>query len=247
MARLDLEPLPPAQPGVPLVRSVYNAASYRLGDIASPGELVSIFGAELAPAEGKATGFPLPKTLQGVRVTIGGLVVPLLYVSPSQINFQVPPEVPLGTAKLVVERGTQSGLERSLQVVSTVPGIFTASGDGRTAPLIVHTSDYSLVTPQRPARAGEYLAIFCTGLGTTNPSVAGGEAAPMAPVPTQAVFEVVVDSRLQGTASYAGLAPGYAGLYQVNFKLLDDERPGTKLLYFSAAGDYSNEVPLHVQ
>ena len=243
-ARLDLEPLPPAQPGVPLVRSVYNAASYRVGDVVSPGEIVSLFGDELAPAAESFRAFPLPPSLQGVSATIGGIAAPLFYVSPGQINLQVPPAVPPGATTLAVKRGTQT-VARPVRVIAATPGIFTASGDGRTAPLVVHASDYSLVTEQNPAHAGEYLTIFCTGLGDTVASIPAGGPAPPVPTPIQANYQVISDVAL--TTLYGGLAPGYAGLYQINFKLGDHAASGAMVLYVSVGAASSNEVPLYVR
>jgi uncharacterized protein (TIGR03437 family) len=237
-ARLDVEPLPPAEPGVPLVREVHNAASYRVGDVISPGEIVTLYGAELAPAAGQAANFPLPETLQGVRVSIGGLTAPLLYVSPAQINFQVPTDLPLGGTSLVVHRGNQASAERPVRVTDGTPGIFTTGGDGQSAPVIVHAKDYTLVTSQNPAHAGEYLTIFCTGLGVTTPNIRSGDAAP--PIPASAQTKLFVPL---GQLTYAGLAPGYAGLYQVNVKLDDNLTPGLELFYISS----SNVVPLYLQ
>jgi uncharacterized protein (TIGR03437 family) len=129
-------------------------------------------------------------------------------------------------------------------VIPATPGIFTAAGDGYNSPIVVHTADYTQVTPQNPAHAGEYLAIFCAGLGAVNGSVRAGDAAPAAPI--QQGFEVVVDSRLVDSAPYAGLAPGFAGLYQVNFQVAAGETPGVELVYVSILGVSSNEVPLYV-
>jgi uncharacterized protein (TIGR03437 family) len=130
-------------------------------------------------------------------------------------------------------------------VIPATPGIFTAAGDGYNSPVVVHTSDYTQVTPQNPAHAGEFLAIFCTGLGAVNGSVRAGDAAPAAPV--QPSFEVVVDSAGVRSAPYAGLAPGFAGLYQVNFQVSASETPGVKLLYVDIWGVTSNQVPLYVK
>jgi uncharacterized protein (TIGR03437 family) len=246
LARLDLEPLPQPSPGVPLIRAVYNAASYRLGDAVSQGEIVSLFGAELAPATQSAAGYPLPQTLQGVSVTIGGINAPLFYVSPGQINFQAPFELPLGPASIVVKRGTEASVERPVRVILFSPGIFTASSDAFSTPIIVHISDYSLVTPQNPAHAGEYLAIYCTGLGVAGTSVRSGEAAPSVPTPVQPLVEVDVDSRVTQVV-YAGLAPGFAGLYQVNFQIPTDETSGTKPTSVSIQGMQSPPVALFVK
>ena len=235
LARIDLSP-PAPTPGVPLVTAAYNAASFRLGDVVTPGEAVSIFGAELAPLAAGASGYPLPQALQGVSVTVGGLTAPLYYVSPGQINFQVPFEIATGASSIVVKRGTQSGAARAVQVIPFSPGIFT----------VVHVSDYTIVTPQNPAHAGENLAIFCTGLGVPETGIPSGGAAPPVPDPVQPLVEAVEDSRL-AQVQYAGLAPGFAGLYQVNFQVISNETPGTKLLYVGIQGLYSNPFLLVVQ
>jgi uncharacterized protein (TIGR03437 family) len=244
---LSFGPLPTTPPGVPLILSAYNTASFDLSDTVAPGETVTIFGEELAPAAQPAAAYPLPPTLQGVSVTVGGIVAPLFYVSPGQINFQVPYGVPLGDAALVVARGSQSG-QRALTVVAAAPGIFTASGDGSSSQAyVVHTSDYTRVTQTNPARAGEYLAVFCTGLGATAPAIAEGQAAPVAPI--QAKYSVNVNSRLANPSpyDYAGLAPGYAGLYQVNFRLFSDQSSGVTVVSVDLGASSTQLVPLWVQ
>jgi len=245
VARLDLDPLPPAQPGVPLVRAIYNAAGFELGDVVSPGEIVSLFGAELAPAAQAAAGYPLPPTLQGVSVTVGGVTAPLFYVSPTQINFQAPFELPLTGASIIVNRGTQSSAARPVRVIPFGPGIFTGASGGFQSPVIVHISDYSLVTAENPAQAGEYLAIYCTGLGVTGTMIPSGAAAPPGPTPVQYLVQVEADSGIAVT--YAGLAPGFAGLYQVNIQVLSVATPRTNLLSVSMLGVSSNQVYLYVK
>jgi uncharacterized protein (TIGR03437 family) len=244
---------PPATPaGVPLILSVYNAASYHLSDTVAPGEAVAIFGEQLAPAAQQALSYPLPPSLGGVSVTVGGIAAPLYFVSPGQINFQVPYGVqatygaPPVSATLVVTNGSQSG-QRTLYVVAGAPGIFTASGDGSTdQAYVVHTSDYSRVTQSNPAKAGEYLAIFCTGLGATDPPSVEGQPAQAAPVLPTSLFIVDVDGR-EALPSYAGLAPGFAGLYQVNFQLFSDQQSGMRMLIVASGLSSSQFVPLWVQ
>ena len=240
-ARIDFQP-PTTPPGVPLVLSVNNGASFIAGDIVAPGEIVSLFGKELAPAAEVATSVRLPRAIQGVSVTIGGIAAPLFYVSPTQINFQVPFELPLGSASLSLQRGSQTTALRTLTVAASAPGIFTlANGQ----PAVVHAADFSLVTPQNPARPGEYLAVFCTGLGTTNPPAASGErAVAAATVPQQAygVFSSGPEIRL----AYIGLAPGFVGLYQINFQVSPRESAGIKHLYFQVGPNYTNQVSVPV-
>jgi uncharacterized protein (TIGR03437 family) len=201
LARVDLAP-PTPQPGVPLISSAYNAASYRPATSVAPGEIVTLFGAELAPAAEAAQSFPLPATLQGIRVMIGGTAAPLLYVSPGQINFQMPYDIPQAGTSIVIQRGGQASAPWPVGALAGAPGIFTTA-DGYTAPIVAHASDFALVTPQHPAHAGEYLALFCTGLGATNPSVPAGDAALAAPI--QQSYELAIDSRLVEVCRTPGL------------------------------------------
>ena len=153
--------------------------------------------------------------------------------------------MPLGSTTLAVTRGSQSG-QRALQVAAGAPGIFTAAGDGSSNDaLVVHTSDYSRVTQASPVKAGEYLAMFCTGLGVTNPPAVEGQPAQPAQI-LPGYFFVDVNSR-EAMPSYAGLAPGYAGLYQVNFQLPADQESGMTVVSFYSSSGQSQLVPLWVQ
>ena len=166
-------------------------------------------------------------------------------MSPGQINFQAPLESTTGASSIVVKRGSQRD-SAEFSVIPFSPGIFTAAGSGTGTPVVVHISDYSVVTAQNPAHAGEFLAIYCTGLGVPITPVQSGDAAPPSAMPVAPLVQVVEDSRIFG-AVYAGLAPGFAGLYQVNFQVLTDETPGAKSLYVQMLGTSSNQVPLYVQ
>ena len=221
---------------------MYNAASYRLGDLVSPGGIFSLFGAELANSTAPAKATPLPRELSGTRVTIGGIDAPLYFVSPGQINYEAPAELPLGMAELVVIRGGQSSARRLVRVVKNTPGIFTA---GSGLPIVVHSSDYSLVNAQNPARPGEVLVAFVTGLGLTTPAAVSGEPNPGMPAPLADLsrFQTALDDLLLMPTLYAGLAPGFAGLYQVNFQVDGGATPGLHWLRVSGA----NLVPLYVR
>jgi uncharacterized protein (TIGR03437 family) len=244
LVRIDLSP-PTPKPGVPLIQTAYNAASYRPATTVAPGELVALMGAELAPATERAQLFPLPTSLQGVQVLVGETAVPLLFVSPDQINFQVPYDIPATGVSITVERAGQRSNVWSAVTVTAAPGIFTGT-DGYTAPVVVHASDYTLVTPQHPAHQGEYLAVFCSGLGATNPPARAGDAATAARI--QQNYYVTLDGLVVDVSPYAGLAPGWAGLYQINFQLRNDEPTGTRLLNLSVGpGMTSNRVQIYVE
>jgi uncharacterized protein (TIGR03437 family) len=192
---------------LPVIASVSNAASFIIENAVSPGELATIMGVGLAVDTASATGFPLPLTLQGASVEIGGVAAPLLYVSPTQINFQVPYDLPQSASSIVVGNGVQKSAALPVRVVPVTPGIFTLNGN-YTAPFVVHTSDYSLATAQNPARAGESLAIYCTGLGATNPpATAGAASAGLAPI-TGTVQIMFGSSYIPATYGFRRTIPG---------------------------------------
>lgn len=237
VARIDSAP-PATQPGVPRIDAVYDGASFEWGNAVAPGEVVTLIGAELASATQSAASAPLPASLSDVSVTIGGIAAPLYYVSPTQINFQAPLGLTLGAADLAVTRGA-TVTHRAVNAVAARPGIFFVNG----VPAVTHASDFSLVTAANPAHPGEYLAVFCSGLGATTPAVAAGQVSPLALLQAQA-FGVVGGREIN--VQYAGLAPGSIGLYQVNFQLPSDTSSGLTDLYLSAYGS-TNDVPLYVQ
>jgi uncharacterized protein (TIGR03437 family) len=108
----------------------------------------------------------------------------------------------------------------------------------------MHAADFSLVTEQNPAHSGEYLAAFVTGFGATDPPAVTGEPA-AGPARVAGAVEAALDSRLV-TVSYAGLAPGWVGLYQINFRLDGSITPGLKELYFSVSGQATNPTRIRV-
>lgn len=239
LARIDPS-APAAQPGVPRIDAVYDGASFEWGNEIAPGEVVTLAGAELASVAQTAAAAILPLSLGGVTVAVGGTAAPLYYASPSQINFEAPTNLPLGPADLAVTRGSNV-THRAVNIVAARPGIFFVNG----VPAVTHASDFSLVTAANPAHPGEYLAIFCSGLGAVNPAVQEGQPAPLASLVAQAF--AVVGGR-QVNVQYAGTAPGTVGLYQVNFQLPPDTASELLDLYIRTGSFRStNDVPLYVQ
>ncbi|OFW10056.1 MAG: hypothetical protein A3G20_03565 [Acidobacteria bacterium RIFCSPLOWO2_12_FULL_59_11] len=148
----------------------------------APGGLVSIFGTGLAGTDTPITAdsLPRPTKLGGVQVKFNGIPAPLLYVSPTQINAQVPFELTGYSASVEVEKDTPTGPVVSAAVAAGVangaPGIFTPSQTGDGPGMIFHT-DYTPVTDESPAVPGETLIAFATGLGTVDQPVTTGATA----------------------------------------------------------------------
>jgi uncharacterized protein (TIGR03437 family) len=208
-------------PGSPQVNigGIVSAASYQ--SAFSPGQLISIFGTNLTTGGPYlATTFPLPITLGPTDVRLNGLACPLLYVSNTQINAQIPFSnfIPGSSLTLTVALNALTSLASPITIADTAPAIFTisqtgaGSGTGSGPGAILH-ADYTPVSTSHPATAGEIVLIYATGLGQTLPATTEGLAA------TSGVVAAPVYVTMGGAManiSYAGVAPTYAGLYQVN-------------------------------
>ena len=220
--------------------SVGNAASGDPNAIA-PGSIVSIYGANLAQATDTAKAFPLPATLAGASVRVNSVAAPLFYASPGQINAQVPFGVAAGTAAVEVRSGDALVGTANVTVRPAAPGLFT--NDDQAAVL---NQDGSVNSAGRPAGAGSVVAAYLTGLGPVdNPVPTGSPAAanPLSRVTSPVIASIAGQS---ATVLFAGLAPGFAGLYQVNI-LVPQMAPGDYPLQVSVAGVASNAATLSVQ
>jgi uncharacterized protein (TIGR03437 family) len=204
-----------------------------------PGGIASLFGENLAAGPVPANVLPLPTTLGGTTVTVNGTMAPLFYVSPLQINFQIPSSteqtiVSLGAPGvlfIVVTTTAGSSAPVTASVFLNSPGIFTQNGTGCGAGAILNVKpdgSVSLNSPSNSASPGEYLSIFATGLGLAGIQPADGEPAPDKPLLALLQYGAGVQfyiNPLDGVpggpgvgqgASFAGKAPGFVGLDQLN-------------------------------
>jgi len=221
-----------AVPGgaVPAIASggIVNGASFTAP--VSPGSIISLFGANLAPATAGSNGAPWPTNLGGVSVEVNGTPVPLYVVTPGQINAQLPYETPAGTAEAVavVASSTTAGGGRSAAAVFTVagaaPGIFVYAGSDRA---IAANQDGTINSADNPESRGRVVVCYVTGLGTVGPPVASGQAAPadVLSFATAAVSASIGGAPAQ--VMFAGLAPGFVGLGQINITVPNEAAPGT--------------------
>jgi len=257
--RASLPPLTPAEiqargavgtnAAAPALNSggIVNGASFAPAAPLAPGSIISVFGANLATAPAGASSLPLPKTLAGASLQVGGLDVPLFYSSGGQVNAQLPFELALNTRpQLIVKGASFVTVPETITVAAARPGIFTMSQDGKGQGVIVDVNN-RLVDASNPAAAGDVLVVYCTGLGATNPAVRSGEAAPAPPAPlARVVTPVSVTIGGQpAVVQFAGLTPGYAGLYQVNVQIPPGIAPGPSVsLVITQDGVPSNTVTL---
>jgi uncharacterized protein (TIGR03437 family) len=219
--------------------STVNAATQSSGTPHAPGELISIYGLNLASATAQVQALPLPTELGGARVLLGGEPIPLLYASSGQINAMIPFDAPIGVPlSLEVWRGEVPASPVPLYVAPAVPGVFTQNQSGQGQGIIVD-ANYQLRNAANPARAGGALIIFLTGLGTTSPPIASGAAAPGPPFSTTDLAVSVSVGGVNAPVAFAGLAPGFAGLYQVNAVMPAGVTAADDAPVIVKAGDYA--------
>jgi len=190
----------------------------------APGEYLTLYGSGLASSAASAPSLPLPKTLNGVQVMINQIPAPINYVSPTQINVIVPYEGSNTVAHIqVINNNNASSIVTVLEGLTSA-GVFTSDPVGGIGYAAALHSDYSVITKSSPARIGEAVSIYLSGLGAVNLPVRDGTAAPSSPpsVTTAAPLVYLLDQAghyLQAAVSFSGLAPGFAGLYQINFAI----------------------------
>ena len=228
------------EPPQPSPLALVNAATLQPGPVA-PGSLISIFGSNLAPATVSAVASPLPQSLAGLTLSINGIPCPLLFVSPSQINAQVPFEVASGPATAVLQLQQMPPAAVALTVAPAAPGIFT-NGHNQAAVQNVGGSPNSLANP---IQAGSLISVYLTGQGPVVPAVATGSSAPTGPL-ARAVYPVVAAiGEWASEIISAGLSPGSTGLFQVTMRV-PAIRTGAYRLVVKVNGVSSNAAIIDV-
>lgn len=231
--------------GPPSVKAVSNAASFTAS--LAPGGILSVFGSQLAPATGGAPSLPLPTMLAGTTVTIDGVSAPLYYVSPAQLNIEIPYEVTANSSIALRVINNGESVFYSIDVSAAAPAIFATNSQGTGQGAILNTS-YQLVDGSNPATPGStYLQIYCMGLGAVSNQPADGAAAPASPLARTSATSSVTIGGVQTTPIFSGLAPGYAGLYQVNVQVPASVAAGSAVpVSLTIAGVTSNTVTIAV-
>jgi uncharacterized protein (TIGR03437 family) len=231
-----------AGPPLAFYQGAVNNATFEAGDFLAQGGIVALYGEQFTTGEARTTpGVPWPTDLGGARVFVNGQPAPLHYVSYGQINFLVPYDAQPGTAVIRVERDGQRGNDISARLVRGAPRIMRL---GIANYGIIVNQDGSFPIPtvagisSRPARAGETLVMYALGLGPTLPAVTTGAASPSSPLAgAQGNYSVVfgTSSPFGGEEAvavpplFAGLTPGFVGLYQVNVTIPQDAPKGSAI------------------
>jgi uncharacterized protein (TIGR03437 family) len=182
--------------------------------------------------------------LQGASVYLGGLSLPLSYVSPGQINAQVPCGIPTNSEQnLVVVNGAAESSTANVAVSAAQPAVFTLSqqGSGQAAAFWTTSAGvYVAADTNNPVSAGNVIEIYCTGLGAVSPKVEEGTTSPADPLSWTALPVSVTIGGAAAKVQFAGLTPGGIGLYQVNVAVPAGLPPGDSVpLLISVGGQAS--------
>jgi uncharacterized protein (TIGR03437 family) len=194
-------------------------------------------------------------TLGGASVTFNGIAAPVFSSFPGQLNVQIPPELTGVSASVVVTVGGQMSAPQTVALAAVSPGIFSTSqkGSGQGVIQIANTNIFAAAAgsiPEAQTRAvkpGESITIYCAGLGAVNNTPAPGMAASDHPLSSTKIVPKVTIGGMLATVSFAGLSPGFVGLYQVNAQIPLEVPAGSAVnVQLSIAGKQSNVVTIAV-
>jgi uncharacterized protein (TIGR03437 family) len=210
----------------PVIVSLANSASYTDDGGCSPGTVATLLGAGFVnTADQGAVASPLPTELNGLQVMINGTYVPIFYAGEFQINFQCPTLAPGQAISLQVRSSTGSSAMLWSKQQYVTPGIFTldGSGTGQGAILLSGTNTVAMPhvngIPSQPAKPGKLISIYAAGLGPVSADLPAGQPAPLHTLVTaEALIDVLIGGS-KAQVQFAGLAPGFVGLYQVNAQI----------------------------
>ena len=207
----------------PVIAGVQSAADFGASAIVAPGSWVEIYGANLADSTrtwnaADFQGNMAPFSLDGVSVTVGGQTAFVDYVSPGQVNAQLPSGLAIGSLlPLAVTNADGTSAAFAVAVNAAEPGLLAPASfqiGGLQYVVALHPDGVTYVLPQTPAQAGETITMYGIGFGPVTPQVAAGQIAT-----GQNQLSLPLQIAFAGTAAalpYAGLAPGQVGLYQFN-------------------------------
>ena len=200
---------------------ILNGASFVKGQAVAPGSLVSLFGTNLAADLAQADSIPLSTNIAGVSVTFNGVKAPLYFVSSGQINAQVPWEVSSANSlNVVVQRGSNSSAIATVSQVGAAPGLFLVPGSSQA---IAINGDGTLAAAPgaisglntHPAKSGDVLIVYATGLGAVDIPVASG-ANSLDQLRRTVGNPTVSIGGVPASVAFSGLTPQFPGVNQLN-------------------------------
>ncbi|HTA44438.1 MAG TPA: hypothetical protein VK789_18440 [Bryobacteraceae bacterium] len=229
----------------PVVSGLVSAADGNAS--VAPGEWVSIYGSNLSPAVMAGGQLPLATSLGDACLMANGAPLPLLFVSPGQVNAQLPYSIQ-GSVTLSVHTPTGVSSNFLFTVQPAAPSVFLAGIAGSETGLatIFRADNGQLVTPTNPIHPKDWVTIYLTGMGPTSPAAIEGHAAPSSPLASAAIQPEVTLGGVPLTVSYAGLVPGEVGVYQINAYVPTGVPGGLTVPLAINQGGATTSVPLRV-
>lgn len=222
-----------------------NAFGASLGAPLGPGSIVQIYGSNLSAQPNTATALPLPEALGGTKVLIGGKNAPLYFASATQINAQVPIDLkPNQQYQIVVSANGALSTPDTIQLTDVAPGIATFANG---AVIAQHLDGSLVIDGKNPAKPGEIVIFYMSGLGVTDNQVGSGEASPGDVLARPTVPLKLTLNGLDAPVQFVGLTPGLVGLFQVNFKVPDAAPDGNLDLLIQQGDILSNKTILPVR
>lgn len=164
--------------------------------------------------------------MAGTSVLVNGRRMPLVFVSPNQINAQLPYDVPEGEAKISVTSSEGASAEETINIAAAAPGIFQIAGGTRAVAI---NQDFTLNTPENAESRGRVLTVYLTGIGTLDGELAAGVAAPADRLLRTPLESSATIGGRPAPILFLGLTPGFVGLAQANIQVPSDGPIGNAL------------------
>jgi len=225
---------------------VRNAVGDTPSSTVAPGSLISISGQNLSTQTDVGRVNPLAQTIDGVTVTVNDRILPLLYVSPQQINAQVPSDLSDGDYTLQVHSPGQPDVSATFSVARNSPGLFGQSTNSQMYAIALH-ADGSPVTTDSPAQAGETISLLGTGFGPYATPVIDGFFPPNPPPALADTVSINLGDQ-NPAPTWTGAAPGFAGVDMTTFQVPASlAGSGTLQVTVSVNSANSNSVMLPIQ
>jgi len=223
-----------ASSGTPAIAGLVNGATFKA--TYAPGGILSVFGTQLAPSIAAASSVPLPVSMAGVAVTMNGIAAPLYYVSPAQLNIQIPYEISANTP-------IQMSVNNNGQVVSQS---FTVAAE---APAIL-TDQSGAVVPNASAARGQIVSLYLTGAGAVMPQISTGAAPPattaVTDLPTPVASTTVTIGGSGASIQFAGIPYGLVGVVQINCQVPSTVNTGAQPVVVTVGGVASAPAILNI-
>ena len=197
----------------PVITAVVNGADFT-PPVASGG-LISVFGSGLGPMA--LVDMSMPLALGDSCLTVNGIVIPVVYISPTQINAQLPAQV-AGSAIIVLHTAGGVSDALNISILPVAPAIFLSGTAGPVTgiALIFRATNHDIVTVSNPVHPDDRLTIYLTGMGLTSPEAPSGTPAPADPPASVVVAPVVTLGGVPLFVGFAGLTPGWVGVDQID-------------------------------